>query len=65
MKAQLTLTQSTEWRDRCVAVFRAVVAGRYLVCVDSTDPYTRAWLVGTLCVDSTDPFARKPVCRFN
>ena len=26
---QLTLAQQ---RDRCVAVFRAVVAGRYLVC---------------------------------
>ena len=23
---------STEWHDRCVAVFRVVVAGRYLVC---------------------------------
>ena len=30
-------------RDRCVAVFRVVVAGR---------------VVGALCVDSTDPFAK-------
>ena len=24
--------RQTEWHDRCVAVFRVVVAGRYLVC---------------------------------
>ena len=31
-RARAHKSHATEWRDRCVAVFRAVVAGRYLVC---------------------------------
>ena len=34
----------------------ACLLGRYLLCVDSTDPFAN------LCVDSTDPFANSPVC---